>query len=297
MANTIPQSENDDQSLRMLATQRGLYRWAKTTSLIQVVLVIVLPGALIVLNRLNPAFDVWSAFAGLFIAVLDTSVIDPIISGFREKAAAMQEWFDCKVLDLEWPELIVSKPDREDIRASVTEKESRLLKDWYPISVGTLPLHVARIICQRSNCWWDAKLRRFYGRAVLASGVIVIASVMVIAITANLSFVEFLISLLTPVLPLILWGVREAKQHHEAAERIDRLKTFGDQLWSNAMDRTIDAAAIRAESRKFQDEIYRRRQRSPMVFDWFYYLFRTRFEAQMQNSAVEMVAEAHSKGF
>jgi hypothetical protein len=297
MANNIPQCENDELSLRMLATRRCLYRWAKTMSLVQVVLVIALPGVLIVMNRLNPAFEVWSAFAGLFIAVLDTSVIAPVISGFREKAAAMQEWFDCRVLDLEWPELIVSKPDREDIRTSITPNETKLLKDWYPVSIGTLPLHVGRIICQRSNCWWDAKLRRFYGRAVLVFGFVVAVSIIVIAITAKLSIGGFLISLLTPVLPLILWGVREAKQHHEAAERNDRLKAFGDQLWNRAIDRTLDETATRGESRKFQDEIYRRRQRSPMVFDWFYYLFRTRFEAQMQNSAAGMVAEAHSKGF
>src|ERR1035438_7052718 len=93
MANNIPQCENDELSLRMLATRRCLYRWAKTMSLVQVVLVIALPGVLIVMNRLNPAFEVWSAFGGVFIVVLDTSVIAPVISGFREKAAAMQEWF------------------------------------------------------------------------------------------------------------------------------------------------------------------------------------------------------------
>ena len=297
MANDIPRCENDDQSLRLLATQRSLYRWAKRTSLLQVVLVIVLPGVLILINRLNPAFEVWFAFAGLFIAVIDTAAIDPIISGFRQKAAAMQEWFDCRVLDLEWPELIVSKPDREDIRMSVTPDETKLLTDWYPIIVGTLPLHVARIICQRSNCWWDAKLRRFYGRAVIFFTIAVIVSLTVFGVRANLSFGEFMISFLTPVLPLILWSFREARQHNEAAERIDRLKAFGDQLWNQTMSRSLDETALRGESRKFQDEIYRRRERSPLVFDWFYYLFRNRFEMQMQNSAAEMVAEAHSNYF
>jgi hypothetical protein len=297
MANDIPRCENDDQSLRMLATQRDLYRWAKRITFLQVVLVILLPGVLILINRLTPTFEVWSAFTGLLIAVLDVAAVDPLISGFREKAAAMQEWFDCRALDLEWPELIVCKPDREDVRTNVTPDETKLLRNWYPISVETLPLHVARIICQRSNCRWDAKLRRFYGRTVMFFGVAVIVFLTVVAIGANLSFGEFMVSFLTPVLPLILWSFREARQHNEAAERIDRLKTFGDQLWSRTMNRSLDETGLRGESRKFQDEIYRRRERSPLVFDWFYYLFRNRFETQMQNSAAEMVAEAHSHNF
>jgi hypothetical protein len=36
------------------------------------------------------------------------------------------------------------------------------LKDWYPVSVGQLPIHEARLICQRSNIWWDAKQKLRY---------------------------------------------------------------------------------------------------------------------------------------
>ena len=163
--------------------------------------------------------------------------------------------------------------------------------------MGVLPLAVARIICQRSNCWWDAKLRRFYGWSITASWIAVIVAIGVIAIREHLTFEAFIMSLLTPVLPFILWSTREVRQQREAADRVDRLKVFGDQLWGQVMQHALDDGAVQVQARKFQDEIFRRRRKSPLVFDWFYYLFRTRFETQMQFSAEDMVTEAQSKGW
>jgi hypothetical protein len=297
MANDIPQLQNSDQSIRLLATQRRLYGWAKTVSVIQVILVIAMPGVLLVIDHLNPASSVWSAFAGILIAILDTAAIDPIKERITEKGATVQELFDCEVLGLEWPRLAASSPDREDIAITISPKEVNLLKDWYPTTVGGLPRAVARIICQRSNCWWDAKLRRFYGWGITAFWVVVIALVCVIAIEEHLTFENFIVSLLTPVLPLILWGIREVRLQREAADRNDRLKSFSDQLWSQVMQHALNDDAMNAQSRKFQDEIFQRRRRSPLVFNWFYFLFRNQFEKQMQTGAAEMAAEATSSGW
>ena len=94
MANDIPQLQNGDQALRLLATQRRLYRWAKTISAIQIVLVIVPPTLLLVIDHLSPTLSVWPALAGILIAVLDAAAIDPIKDRLREKAAGVQELFD-----------------------------------------------------------------------------------------------------------------------------------------------------------------------------------------------------------
>jgi hypothetical protein len=297
MPNNIPQLQNSDRSLRLLVTQRNLYGWAKTVSVIQIILVVALPGILLIIDHLSPACSTWSAFAGVLIAVLDTAAINPIKEHMTEKGAAVQELFDCEVLGLEWPELVTSKPDREDIAINASPKEVSLLKDWYPVIVGGLPHAVGRIICQRSNCWWDGKLRRFYGGGITAFWFVVLVLVGLIAIEEHLTFENFMVSLLTPVLPLILWGIREVRLQREAADRSDRLKSFGDQLWGQVMQHTLNDDAMRVQSRKFQDEIFQRRSRSPLVFNWFYFLFRNRFESQMQNSAADMAEQARSAGW
>jgi hypothetical protein len=296
MANDIPQIQNEDASLRVLATQRGLYTWAKKVSILQLVVVIALPAVLVVLDSFFPTTKVWPAFVGIVVAVLDAVVIDPGKNSLREKAATMQELFDCKVLDLEWPALMASKPDREDVLTTVGSDNVGPLKDWYPTVAGALSLSVARIVCQRSNCWWDGKLRRYYRWTIIGFGVVAILCIVISALILKLSFEDFVLALLAPILPALLWGAREAKDQHEAADRIDRLKTFGDQLWEKALGGTLNEEELRQESRLFQNEIYRRRQRSPMVLNSFYSLFRRKFEVQMQQSADEMVADAQANG-
>jgi transposase len=64
-------------------------------------------------------------------------------------------------------------PDEEEVieystKYLAVDSQYSQLRDWYRVEVGTVPLHLARIICQRSNIRWDVKLRRRYGAVVLA---------------------------------------------------------------------------------------------------------------------------------
>ncbi len=106
-------------------------------------------------------------------------------------------------------------------------------------------------------------------------------------------------SLLTPVLPFILWSTREVRQQREAADtESDPRKVLGDQLWGQVMQHALDDGAVQVQAREFQDEIFQRRRKSPLKCSyWFYYLFRMRFETQMQFSGEDMVTEAQSKGW
>lgn len=55
-----------------------------------------------------------------------------------------------------------------------------ILKDWYPKEVAALALPLARLVCQRANCWWDANLRRKYANWLLA--ILIVTFVAVLAI-------------------------------------------------------------------------------------------------------------------
>ena len=296
MANNIPQQQNEEQALRLLAAQRRLYDWAKIALAIQIMLVVIVPGVLVVLEQFAASLKVWAALAGLTISILDAVLLDPVKAGFRHKAAATQELFDCQVLDLGWSSLKGRKPDREDLHGAATGEKADNLKDWYPPSVGQLPLYVARIICQRSNCSWDSKLRRYYRVALISLTVITGVGIVIWALMKHMLLEDFVLSLLAPVLPFVLWGIREAKQQSEAAKRVDHLKSFGDELWQQAMQKQITPDTAATQSRMFQDEIYEHRRKSPMVFNWFYMLLRDKFESQMTHTAADMINEAHKNG-
>jgi hypothetical protein len=296
MANDISNRQNDEQSLRLLAAQRRLYSWAKIALAVQVVLVVIVPAALLIVEYFVGTFKVWAAFAGLTISILDVMLLDPVKAAMQRKAAGAQELFDCYVLDLEWPSLKGKRPDPEDLHGASRGYKADGLRDWYPTGIGQLPLYVGRVVCQRSNCSWDSKLRRFYRVGVICLSAIMAIGIVVVALWRNLTFSDVVLSLMAPILPIILWGVREARQQTEAFTRVDQLKSFGDNLWEQVVQGKITAAEATVQSRMYQDEIYERRQTSPMIFDWFYAVFKDRFEEQMTKTAEDMIKEARERG-
>jgi SMODS-associating 4TM effector domain len=295
MTNNIPQLQNEESALRLLAAQRRLYGRAKNALALQVILVVILPAFLLVIEHLAPGFNVWAAFIGLTISILDVLLFEPLKSKLRHKGAAIQELFDCSVLGLEWPVLKDHKPDREDVHGASGDYCNGVLKDWYPTAVGTLPLYVGRIICQRSNCSWDSKLRRHYRTAVVSLLAVAAIGVVVVALVNNVTFGDFVLSFMAPVLPVALWAIREVMQQSESADRSDHLKYFGDELWEHTMRRSLLADDATVQSRMLQDEIFEHRRENPLIFDWFYNLLRKTFEQQMVQSADDMIREAQEK--
>jgi hypothetical protein len=292
MANAIPQRQNEMQSIQLLAAERRLYGWTKYLTAAQVSLVVLLPAALIVAESFNPALKLAAAAVGLTVAVLDVAVFDRLKGWMQERAAAVQELFDCRVLDLPWPRLKSAPPDWEDVDGLATGQDVSTLRDWYPVSVGSLPMHAARVTCQRSNCRWDSKLRSYFRAGLIGFALLLLGAAILAALIRNLTFSDFVLALMAPVLPIALWAFREADRHAEAAARADRLKAFGDELWEEVLQQSITLHVARSEARRFQDEVYEHRRQSPVVFDWFYRLLRSRFEMQMQHSAEEMIAQA-----
>jgi hypothetical protein len=296
MANAIAQLQNEPVALRLLAGQRRLYAWAKRVLAIQVIVVVAGPGILLLLENTVPAFKVWGALLGLLFSIVDIALFEPVKTSLQRKAAAVQELFDCRVLDLDWPALKGSPPDLEDAPPPSSSPDVAGLRDWYPPGLDSLPIYVARVICQRSNRWWDAKLRRFYRVGLLALVLVASAAVTALGLLRHLSLADFVLSFMAPILPLLLWGIRQAQRQGEAANRLDHLKTFGDRLWNEICARALAAGQASANSRLFQDEIFEHRQRSPLVFDWFYRLFKADFQERLEFNAREMIKEARSAG-
>src|SRR6266403_3810210 len=103
MANGITQRQNEEQALRLLAAQRRVYGWAKVAQAVQFALVVMVPSVLLVVEHCVGSFKIWAAFTGLLISVADVGILETIKASLRRKAAAVQELFDCEVLELEWP--------------------------------------------------------------------------------------------------------------------------------------------------------------------------------------------------
>ena len=94
MTNQIISKENEPYSMRLLLSARHLYSRAKIALAFQILFVVVVPAALLIVQSRYPESRVWIALYGLGAAIVDFAALEPLKSGFRRKAALMQELFD-----------------------------------------------------------------------------------------------------------------------------------------------------------------------------------------------------------
>lgn len=298
--NTIPLAQNEPKQIERLAAQRYLYSAAKRILGVEVFLgaPVAIAWSILAMNY-APARG-YAAFWGVLVSVSDVLWINPWQKRLREKAAKVQELFDCDVLQLPWNDIKVgSRPDPELVREhydKYKKNASRIspLNNWYPAVVGNLPMEVARIVCQRSNCWWDSKQRRTYAVWVVSAVVFTIVAIVGVGLVGGLTIEKLFFVVVAPMAPAIILAIRQYSEQMEAAGRLDNLKEHTERLWDAAFDRSV-AQDISAKSRVLQDEIYENRKKSPLVFDWIFGRLRGDYESQMNHGAEKYAEEAQRK--
>ncbi len=298
--NSIPIIQNQAEALRRLAAQRHLYAFAKNIFIVQLVLAgpIAIAWAFAVILR--PELKSWAALFGVIVALADVILLTPWQKRLRDCAARIQEAFDCDVLELPWNSIKVGQRPEPELVKEHADAYSRVasrfppLTDWYPPVVGDLPLSVARVICQRTNCWWDSKQRRRYAVSILVGTGMITAAISAIAVAGGFTVNDLLLAIVAPLAPTLVLAFRQASEHTEAASRLDKLKTHAERLWTDASGGNA-SPHIAAETRSLQDEIFENRKRSPFVFDWVFMRLRKDYEAQMNHGAGQLVADAKKR--
>jgi hypothetical protein len=251
-----------------------------------------------------PAAGPWAGLVGLGYAAAAVLFLKGFETALRQRAAAIQEQFDCHVLELPWNGMAVEEPPAPETVAGAagdTEKSSESLerlKDSYSVEVDAVPLSAARLICQRANLHRDSDLRKPYA-VLLAALAIAAPMVLIIWSLASGQEVATLLVLLAAGLPLVMWAGQEARTHNEAADRAQRLRRRGDGIWRDLIAEVlrqptwerIDEGRYLNASRSLQDQIYIHRCDSPTVPAWFYRRSRENQEREMNAAARELAAE------
>ncbi len=168
------------------------------------------------------------------------------------------------------------------------------LKNWYAAAVDELPLHIGRVACQRSNCWWDSRQRRRYATSVITMLVVVVIVILVPALRNRFSVEDFVLKVAAPLAPAFLLGIWQFREQMEAASRLDKLKEHSERLWDDTLS-GLSVAEASAKARVLQDEIFENRRKSPLVFDWIYKRLQRDYELQMNHGVAELVADAKSR--
>lgn len=293
----IAETQNTDKQIQRLAAQRQLYAIAKYIFGWQVVMggPVAISGAAFVL--LCPDFKVYVASWGVLLALCDLFWLTPWQKSLRGAAARIQEAFDCDVLHLKWNDLKAGRrPDPELVKAQSSKYEKwgdtmPTLKNWYSPRADELPLHVGRIICQRSNCWWDSTQRRHYAAWIAGIVFSVFVVICYLALSAGASLEALLLKGVLPLAPALLIALRQFTEQREAADRLDKLKDHCGTIWKAALSGQSNSI-LTEMSRNLQDEILENRRKAPPVLDFIFKRLRNEYEVSMNHAADHYVAEA-----
>ncbi|HEV8414577.1 MAG TPA: S-4TM family putative pore-forming effector [Bryobacteraceae bacterium] len=293
--NSIPEHQNNSESLSLISGANQLYRAVKRVAVGQIASTVCVPLGFSIVSLINAAVGPWSALYSLLIALVDPLLFDKWQKIWKTQAARLQEQFDCELFGLSWNELICGQPpSAELIHRAANRYRGPSLRDWYPVSVGTLPLVAARLVCQRSSIAWDSELRRRYVFALKIAGAILFASVLVIAFAINLSLQGFIFSVLAPAVPILQWGVKEVQLQQDSLDRLDRLFAYSDRTWREMLAGIVVGDVLSSASRAIQDQLYLHRQSNQAILESLYGFLRRNQEHEMQAVAKTLV-EAASK--
>jgi SMODS-associating 4TM effector domain len=289
--NNIPQDQNILSRLNLLAAQRQLYSDAKIIQAISVIVCIPLAVVSSIIVAMLPKYTVYAALWGILATFLDLLFLSRLQKSTQEKAAKIQQCFDCEVLQLNWAksncgmEIDPETIHDASIRFLGKNKNYSALEDWYPISVGKLPIHQARIICQRANVWWDAQLRRRYSRQVITILALLTTIIFLIGLIGGLTIEKFVLAILAPLVPAFVSGLRQCVENGEAATKLDRLRENTEILVRETIDGKSTPQDLESKSYDLQGQIYENRRRSPLIFNWIYSLLKRKDEENMNIGA------------
>lgn len=277
--NRIPIVQNEEPSLRLQRARAQIYVRAKVLFYLQLFLTVLVPFATALWAIFVPEWKPFAAFAALAIALLDVTFLDRAQRQLLKLAATIGEERDCEILDLPWNEFTVGKHvEPETIYGAATAYAKRnddaKLRDWYSPVVGKVPIHLARIICQRTNLWYDAKLRKYYGGTILTLAAFLVFVLFLSALIADCTMTSFVMSVMAPAAPVLIWAVREHYRQHDTANLLDNIRSQAEALWDRAKNGRCKPADCRSQSREFQNAIYTHRATNPLVFPPIYTLLR-----------------------
>jgi hypothetical protein len=298
--NDIATKQNTDGQILRLAAMSRIYSRAKFVLGTQFILTVPAGLATAIIASQVPSLKHWTVTYSFAVALLDALFLEKYQNSLKKQGAKIQEAFDCDVLGLEWRKPKAGDPvDTETVREEGTafltkHPDAAGIRDWYPPVVSQIPLPLARLICQRANCWWDAKLRRRYSLALKVILWALTALVIMFGLQANQTLGQLALAFVAPLSPALLWGIREIRKQNEAAEALDKLRGQIEQVWEQALDGGLTTGALLHASTDFQNEIFERRSRHPLIFNWVNSWVRDKQELSMNDKAKELVAQANT---
>ncbi|MEB3454719.1 S-4TM family putative pore-forming effector [Pasteurella multocida] len=177
----ILREQNKEWALNKLIAQRATYSKAKKIRIISVVVIIIslFIEALNFMSFIKIESSLWvSIFATILILI--NLVLEKWSNSIQEKAAKIQQDFDCKLFRIQHNPYILD----DDINSIVTDAEKKdpsireQVRNWYSDEINRYSYPYSALACQQQNIGWNRNLSKKYLRFlqyILGANLLVIA--------------------------------------------------------------------------------------------------------------------------
>lgn len=290
-------TQNSAAALRLLLTQRRLYRKAKRWLAAKWFGMLVIGLAAPVVSIIYPKLAVaGGALAGLWL-FLGRTFITSSISSIAAAGAAVQEQFDFAVFKMPVSISRSALPSPEDIakiagpddQLSEAVVEERLL-DWYPFDVRDSG-NTAVAIAQRSNAAYSDSLLRTTAKVWVSASVVWALFLICVSIAFGVGLGSFFLGVLFPLLPAALDVVEYIGRIRSASrERGDLARAIAASLAAP------DSMPAGPELLVWQESMFHLRKAPPEVPEIVYRLSRTTNEGAMTRAAKDLGGGAGTRG-
>ncbi len=288
------------ECIKLLAAQRNLYSKAKNVMGFHMVLSVPIAICATITSIVKPEWKGYVSLWGILVVLFDLFVFTPWAKKLRDHAARVQELFDTKVLGLDWNEIAVGKkPEHEMIheeaqKHGLSDEDITGLRNWYPVVIDKVPEIFGVIISQRSNVWWDARMRRKFALFIRVILIGIAMGLIIYGVYEKKDILTFLAYIVAPIASTYVFGYRQMVEHTDAAERLDKLKELSEKIWTDALAGK-DVEALKLKCRALQDQIFDHRKKTAPIFDFLFQWFRNGNEILMNKGAETLVDEVTHK--
>ncbi|MEJ1392968.1 MAG: S-4TM family putative pore-forming effector [Candidatus Sedimenticola sp. (ex Thyasira tokunagai)] len=297
--NKINERQNKQSSIDKLAAQNQLYGDAKKR--LGVYLLLSIPLMIILNIAVKPAllndclnlgwtFDLTDSIAlfALMLAGYDLIYLKRHISALKQKAAKIQEDFDCTVYDLEWNTLLCGDKECElEIKKSSDKysnkgKDRAKFSDWYTPEVENIDQIKAILVCQKENLGWDIEQRTKFIYFISIVSIMVFAISLIAGFYFEISLKSLILSAIIPSWPALSFAITNYFENKEAIQEKKLLKS--------AVDRVEDIKIPTIKyARNIQNLIFLNRKNNCLIFDWFYEYLRNANQTGISYASKQLI--------
>jgi hypothetical protein len=293
----LSERQNSNKALRLLKAQRQHYSGAKLWWRWDFILTVVITSMISILRAALPSIDlsdVASAWAAI-VTLLSICWISPTFRRKQGEAAAIQEEFDCEVLQIPFSALTKKIPTDKIVdlasKYDRLKKPERDLVDWYPRALGKLPDEIVTAACQRINSRWDDRLRSRYTAFLIILLVAFALIVLGVGIFLDKTIPAILLSTLLPLLPGLVFLIKQLRENSATVQRLADLAGHSQKR----LDLLMAGETPPCSSRDVQNEILQHRKSVALIPDWFFRRFREKEEQSMKAYAEHLAEEFQSR--